>query len=87
MHPSMSDDKHITPGAFAALQASFQAQSRKAQAYYTAMHAVGKLLKNEDAASAWMEQPLPALGGDTPARAIAAGREQAVMDCIAALRA
>jgi uncharacterized protein (DUF2384 family) len=82
----MTDDKHITPGAFAALQASFQAQSRKAQAYYTAMHAVGKVFGNDDAASAWMERPLPALDGKTPAQAVAAGREQAVMDCIAALR-
>ena len=52
----MSDEKHITPGAFAALQASFQAQSRKAQAYYTAMHAVRQVLGSDDAASAWMSE-------------------------------
>jgi uncharacterized protein (DUF2384 family) len=83
----MTDDKQVTPGAFAALQASFQKQSRKAQAYYTAMHAIRTVLKSEDAASAWMEHPLPALDGKTPAEFVAAGREQEVLDHIAALRA
>lgn len=81
----MSDDQQVTPGAFAALQASFQAQSRKAQAYYTAMHAAANVLGSDDAASAWMEQALPALGGLTPAGAVAAGRAQDVLACIAAL--
>lgn len=81
----MSDDKQLTPGAFAALQASFQAQSRKAQAYYTAMHAVRQIVGSDDAASAWMSQPLAALDGATPADAVAAGREQAVLDVIATL--
>jgi uncharacterized protein (DUF2384 family) len=83
----MTDAKPINPDAFAALQASFQKQSRKAQAYYTAMHAVGQVLKSEDAASAWMEQPSAALGGKTPAEVIAAGREQDVVACITTLRA
>jgi uncharacterized protein (DUF2384 family) len=83
----MSDDQPVTPGAFAALQASFQAQSRKAQAYYTAMHAIGKVLKSEDAASAWMEQPVAALDGKTPAALVAGGREQAVLDYIRTLPA
>ena len=84
----MSDDTQVkvTPGAFAALQASFAAQSRKAQAYYTAMHAIKTVLGSDDAASAWMSQALPALGGATPADAIAAGREQEVLAHIAALR-
>ena len=81
----MTDDK-VTPGAFAALQASFQKQSRKAQAYYMAMHAIRTVLKSEDAASAWMEHPLPAFDGKTPAEFVAAGREQAVLDHIATLR-
>lgn len=81
----MSDDQQVTPGAFAALQASFQAQSRKAQAYYTVMHAAAKPLGSDDAASAWMEQALPALGGLTPAAAVAAGRAQDVLACIATL--
>lgn len=83
----MTDAKPVTPDAFTALQASFQAQSRKAQAYYTAMHAIGKVLKSEDAASAWMEQPLAALNGQTPAKAIAAGREQDVLAFITTLPA
>jgi len=83
----MSDDKHITPGAFAALQASFEKQSRKAQAYYTAMDAVRTALGSIDAASAWMEQVQPALGDVTPAAAIAAGRAQDVLACIKTLPA
>ncbi len=83
----MSDDKQITPANFAALQASFQAQSRKAQAYYTAMHAIQKVLGSDDAASAWMEQALPALGEMTPAAAIAAGCEQDVLAYITTLPA
>jgi len=81
----MSDEQPLTPGAFAALQASFQAQSRKAQAYYTAMHAIRKVVGNDDAASAWMSQPLAALGGRTPAEAVGAGREQDVLNHIATL--
>jgi uncharacterized protein (DUF2384 family) len=40
---------------------------------------------SDDAASAWMSQPLAALDGATPADAVAAGREQAVLDVIATL--
>ena len=82
----MTDAKQINPDAFAALQTRFQAQSRKAQAYYTAMHAIGNVLKSEAAASAWMEAPLAALGGATPAEAVRSGRAQEVIDHIAALR-
>ena len=83
----MSDNQPVNPDAFAALQASFQAQSRKAQAYYTAMHAIGKVLGSEDAASAWMEAPLAGLAGQTPAAAIAAGRAQDVLALITTLPA
>lgn len=83
----MTDEKPVTPDAFAALLANFQAQSRKAQAYYTAMHAMAQLLKNENAASAWMEQPLAALDGKSPAQAIAAGDAQRVHAHIGTLRA
>jgi uncharacterized protein (DUF2384 family) len=82
----MSDEKQVTPDAFAALQASFQKQSRKAQAYYTAMHAVARVLKTEDAASAWMEQPLPALGGKSPAELIRAGLENDVLNYIGKMK-
>ena len=76
----------VTPDAFAALQASFQAQSRKAQAYYTAMHEVRKVLKSDDAASAWMDAPLPALGGQAPAELVRDGRAADVLAHIATLR-
>jgi uncharacterized protein (DUF2384 family) len=83
----MTDDKKLTADAFAALQANFQAQSRKAQAYYTAMHEVRKVLKSDDAASAWMGQPLAALDGKTPDELVSAGRIDEVLVCIRSLQA
>ena len=83
----MTDDKKLTADAFAALQANFQAQSRKAQAYYTAMHAMSKVLKSDDAASAWMSQPLPALDGKTPDELVGAGRADEVLAYIGNLKA
>lgn len=74
----MTDTQPISPDAFAALQKNFQMQSRKAQAYYTAMHAMSKVLNSEAAANAWMEQPLAALDGKSPAQVIAAGNAQQV---------
>jgi len=81
----MSDDQQVSPDAFAALQANFKKQSQKAQAYYTAMHAMCNVLKSDDAASSWMEAPLDALGGKTPAEAIGAGMENAVLAYIGGL--
>jgi len=75
----MSDDKQLNPDAFAALQASFKKQSVKAQAYYTAMHEVRKVLKSDDAASSWMEQAVPALGGKSPAQLVRDGRADALL--------
>jgi len=72
-------DERVTMEAFAALQARFQQQSTKAQAYYTVMHAARGALGSDDAASSWMEQPLDALGGKSPAQAVAEGREQEVL--------
>jgi uncharacterized protein (DUF2384 family) len=83
----MTDDKKLTPDGFAALQANFQAQSRKAQAYYTAMHEVRKLLKSDDAASAWMGQPLAQLDGKTPDELVGAGRADEVLAYIRSLQA
>jgi hypothetical protein len=77
----------LNPDAFAALQASFQKQSQKAQAYYTAMHEVRKVLKTDDAASSWMEQALPALGGKTPAQLVREGRETDLLAHIQAMGA
>ena len=75
----MADEQQLDPGAFAALQARFGQQSRKAQAYYTLMHAVRGVLGSDDAASAWMEQPQAALGGQSAAQAVSAGREEEVL--------
>jgi uncharacterized protein (DUF2384 family) len=83
----MTDDKKLNADAFAALQANFQAQSRKAQAYYTAMHAMSKMLKSDDAASAWMGQPLAALDGKTPGELVSAGRADEVVAYIGTLKA
>jgi uncharacterized protein (DUF2384 family) len=83
----MTDDTPATPSSLAALQANFQAQSRKAQAYYTAMHEVRKVLKSDDAASAWMGQPLAALDGKTPDELVGAGRTDEVLAYIRTLQA
>ncbi|WP_288380756.1 antitoxin Xre/MbcA/ParS toxin-binding domain-containing protein [uncultured Massilia sp.] len=72
-------DERVSPDAFAALQARFGQQSKKAQAYYTVMHAARGALGGDDAASAWMERPLDALAGKSPAQAVAEGREQEVL--------
>jgi uncharacterized protein (DUF2384 family) len=69
----MSDDQ-LNPDGLAALRGRFEQQSRKAQAYYTVMHAVRAVLGNDDAASAWMEAPLPAFGDKTPAQLVNEGR-------------
>ena len=77
----------LNPDAFAALQANFKKQSQKAQAYYTAMHAVRQVLKTDDAASSWMEQALPQFDGKTPAALIRDGREDEVLAHIRTLGA
>ena len=82
----MAADDPVTPDAFAALKARFGQQSRKAQAYYTVMNEVKGVLGNDDAASAWMESPLPALGGVSPAQAVSAGREEEVLAHVRALK-
>ncbi len=82
----MANDQQLDPGAFAALQARFGQQSRKAQAYYTVMHAVRGVLGSDDAASVWMEQPQTALGGQSAAQAVGAGREEAVLALVQTLK-
>jgi len=76
---AMSQDDSLSPDAFAALQARFQQQSRKAQAYYTVMHEAGKVLGGDAAADAWMNAPLAALGGQTPAALVGTGRADDVL--------
>lgn len=78
----MTQQGSLTPASLAALRSRFEEQSRKAQAYYTVMHAARASLGNDDAASAWMGEPLAALGGKTPAELVGAGRAQEVLDSI-----
>jgi uncharacterized protein (DUF2384 family) len=83
----MSNEGQLNPDGLAALRARFEQQSRKAQAYYTAMHAVRAVLGNDDAASAWMEAPLAALGGGTPAQLVNEGRVDEVLAHVRSLKA
>lgn len=82
----MSDDGQLNPDGLAALRARFEQQSRKAQAYYTVMHAVRARLGSDDAASAWMEAPLAALGGGTPAQLVSEGRADEVLAHVRTLK-
>lgn len=75
----MSKDEQLNPDGLAALRARFERQSRKAQAYYTVMHAVRATLGSDDAASAWMEAPLAAFDGRTPAQLVGEGRVDEVL--------
>jgi uncharacterized protein (DUF2384 family) len=81
----MTKDEHLSPQAIEALRARFQEQSRKAQAYYTIMHKARSVAGTDDAASAWMNEPLPIFGGKTPAQLVNDGREDEVLDYIDSL--
>jgi uncharacterized protein (DUF2384 family) len=83
----MSDkDEQLNPDGLAALRARFEQQSRKAQAYYTVMHAMRAVAGNDDAASAWMEAPLPAFDGRTPAQLVNEGRADEVLAHVRSLK-
>ena len=82
----MSKDDQLNPDAVAALRARFQAQSRRAQAYYTVMHAARAIAGSDDAANDWMNTALPALDGKTPAQAVNEGREEEVLAHIRSLK-
>jgi len=56
----------------------FQEQSRKAQAYYTIMHRIREIVGNDDAASEWMNEPLPKFDGKTAAQLVSEGRTDEV---------
>ncbi len=75
----MANDAPLNPDAFAALRERFQQQSRTAQAYYTVMHAMRPILGGDAAADAWMNAPLPAFDGATPAQLVAQGRQDDVL--------
>lgn len=83
----MSTEGNITPDAMAALRARFDAQSRKAQAYYAVMHEIKAVVGNDDAANAWMNAPLAAFENQTPSGLVAAGREHALLEHIRTLKA
>jgi hypothetical protein len=76
----------LDPTAFAALKARFGQQSRKAQAYYTVMHEVQGIVGSIDAASAWMDEAQPALGGKSAAEAVGEGREDEVLALVRSLK-
>jgi uncharacterized protein (DUF2384 family) len=80
------DEQQLKPDAFAALRARFEQQSRKAQAYYTVMHEIRRVVGNDDAASAWMSEPLAALGDRTPDQLVSEGRENEVLDYVRSLK-
>ncbi|QOY93494.1 DUF2384 domain-containing protein [Massilia sp. UMI-21] len=69
----------LEPDAFAALKERFDQQSRKAQAYYTVMHAVRGIVGSDEAASAWMNEAQGAFGGKSAAEAVGEGREDEVL--------
>jgi len=79
-------DEQLNPDGLAALRARFEQQSRKAQAYYTVMHAVRAVLGSDEAASTWMEAPLAALGGSTPAMLVNEGRVDEVLAHVRTLK-
>jgi uncharacterized protein (DUF2384 family) len=83
----MSKDEQLNPDGLAALRARFEQQSRKAQTYYTAMHAVRAVLGGDDAASAWMEAPLAAFEGRTPAQLVNEGRVDELLAHVRTLKA
>ncbi|WP_192805269.1 MbcA/ParS/Xre antitoxin family protein [Noviherbaspirillum aerium] len=80
------EEGNLSPQGIDALRARFQEQSRKAQAYYTVMHSARDIAGSDDAASAWMNQPLPAFDGKTPAQLVNDGRADDVLGHIASLR-
>ena len=82
----MENDKPLTDDAFAALRARFQEQSQKAQAYYTVMHAMRPSAGSDEAADAWMNAPLDAFGGATPAQLVGLGRQDEVLAHIRTLQ-
>jgi len=75
----MTQDTPLPPDSLTALRARFDTQSRKAQTYYSVMHEVRRMLGSDEAASIWMEAPLAAFDGKTPAALVGDGREAEVL--------
>ena len=81
----MPKDGQLSAQGIEALRERFQQQSRKAQAYYTVMHEARRIAGNDEAASAWMNTPLPAFDGKTPAQLVEDGEAEKVLAYIASL--
>lgn len=75
----MSTDNKSPSDAMAALRARFEAQSRRAQAYYNVMHEARRSAGSDDAANDWMNAPLAAFEGRTPAQMVNDGLEEQVL--------
>jgi uncharacterized protein (DUF2384 family) len=76
----MSDSSDsLDPNGLDALRTRFQAQSRRAQAYYNVMHEARRIAGGDDAANDWMNAPLAELEGKTPAQLVDAGQEERVL--------
>jgi uncharacterized protein (DUF2384 family) len=75
----MSTDDQPKPDAMAALRARFEAQSSRAQAYYNVMHEARRIAGSIEAANDWMNAPLAAFEGKTPAQMVNEGREEQVL--------
>jgi uncharacterized protein (DUF2384 family) len=75
----MSTDDHAKPDAMAALRARFEAQSRRAQAYYNVMHEAKRIAGSIEAANDWMNTALAAFDGKTPAQMVNEGQEEQVL--------
>jgi len=75
----MKHDDSLDPGGIAALRARFEAQSRRAQAYYNVMHEARRIAGSDDAANDWMNAPLAAFENKTPAQLVNEGLEEQVL--------
>ena len=82
----MTQDGPLAPDSLTALRDRFEAQSRKAQAYYAVMHEAKRVLGSDEAASSWMGAPLAAFDGKTPAALVGGGRERDVVEQVRAIR-
>ena len=82
----MTQEGPLAPDSLNALRDRFDAQSRKAQAYYAVMHEAKRVLGSDEAASTWMEAPLAAFDGMTPAALVGEGREHAVLEHVRSMK-
>lgn len=78
----MTTDGRPSLQGLEALRMRFQEQSRKAQAYYTIMHRMREIVGSDDAASVWMNEPLPKFDGKTAAQMVSEGRTDEVLSYI-----